>query len=131
MCLGIREIKGTLHKVYIFSRYAARYSNKGKSKHIGNYKEEIRAALEVDRAVLRSDRANKRRLNFSNNMERQMVESALYHYKKGNHKKRGVFNFEFSTDNNGFPNNFADIAQNVAKTNKNEKAIDYCPATKF
>lgn len=98
-------------------KYAARFRFDGKSKHIGNYKEEIRAAIEVDRAVLGTTVPCYEKLNFATNVERQMIETMLYHHQKHSISSDSfIFSNNLSKDFNGYPNNFGEVAEQMMVT---------------
>lgn len=96
-------------------RYAARIRYGGKSKHIGNYKEELRAAIEVDRAVLLTKKPETKKLNFSNNIERGIAEVILNEIRSSEKSKKisMLYKSSKSKDLNGYPNRLPELINYV------------------
>lgn len=104
--------------------YMARVWVDAASKHIGSYKQEMKAAIEVDKALKKLGR-DKTHMNFSSNLERDIALSILK-----NNETTTADTSSGSVDNNGFPNTIEIILTNVVKSVQSRKVSSTSPATK-
>lgn len=89
----------------------------GKSKHIGSYRSELRAAIAVDES-LEERRKDTSYYNFGSDIERKLAMVVVKHFEKEETKT------SFQSDKNNVPNALEEVFRSISKSLKEKSEME-------